>query len=237
MCVDGRLTARLSARTVRAFEHGHLGATDEAPQMHADVVAPRTPELGAYTGAAMRAFERQDKKPKTMSIDAATALKAASRTATSIGEIETRRGSKVWGPNGHQGIAPEDFLAYTRNKLTHSWGPKPQSIVRSCRMREGDVTKRMRMDRDRLAKTEGRASSPTLVPGTAAYFKPIPLAVVQSNKHLVGLPLQRTYPGTRSLSTDPFDGMGAAYAMGRWAQREMQQQVGGGGPGIYWAQN
>jgi hypothetical protein len=231
MCVDGRLTARPSARTARAFEQGQLGAIDETLHMDVDVIAPRTAS-GAGT------FERQDKKPKTMSIDAATALKAASRKATSIEDAETRGGSKVWGPTGHQGITPEDFLAHMRNKLTHSWGPKPQSIVRPCRMREGDVTKRIRMDRDRLVKEHGGASSPTqATPGTAAYFKPIPLAMIQTNKHLVGLPLQRTYPGTRSLSTDPFAGMGAAHAMGRWAQREIKHQVGGGGPGLYWQEN
>lgn len=191
----------------------------------------------------------QGRPGKTMSIEAASALKEASKRTgdTHCDAQASKSGNTVWGPNGKEGISPEEARALRLQKTTFTWGPKPASIVRACRMREGNVTKRIRMDRERLTRKglewtanglDASAPHPEAIPfrpGPDAYFKAVPLAVVQQNKHLVGLPLQRNYLGTRALSTDPFVGMGASHALGRWAQQEVYRQTGGGGLGLYWA--
>lgn len=140
---------------------------------------------------------------------------------------KTQAGKTVWGVTGTDGISPEKLLAILRSNKTHAWGPKPKAVVRGCQMQEGKVTKRFRMDRDR--KQSGSLANNGERPKPAAFFQPIPLRVLQTNKDLVGVPLQRTYAGTRALSTDPYAGMGAVHAMGLWAQREGQRIVGGGG--------
>ena len=164
---------------------------------------------------------------KALSIEQAAAMQSTHKT-------QARAGKSVWGVNGTEGISPEASLAMLRAKLTHSWGPKPAALARSCQMREGNVTKRIRMDRDRLARNASASCQKKQEnrPKPAAYFQPIPLSVLQTNKDLVGVPLQRSYAGIRALSTEPHGGMGAVHAMGMWAQRQGQQMVGGGGKAL-----
>lgn len=169
------------------------------------------------------------KEKKALSIEQATAMQSTQKTQARASPY-ARGGESVWGVNGTEGISPEASLAMQRAKLTHSWGPKPAAVHRSCQMREGNVTKRIRMDRDRLTRNANVSQQEHADrPKPAAYFKPIPLSVLQTNKGLAGMPLQRSYAGTRALSTEPYGGMGAVHAMGVWAQRQGQQMVGGGG--------
>jgi hypothetical protein len=162
-----------------------------------------------------------------LTIDHATAKMSEQKTQAHASSLHAAAGKSVWGVTGTEGISPEKSLAILRSKKTHAWGPKPIAVVRGCQMQEGKVTKRFRMDRDR--KLSGSLANNGERPKPAAFFQPIPLRVLQTNKDLVGMPLQRTYPGTRALSTDPYAGMGAVHAMGLWAQREGQRIVGGGG--------
>jgi len=158
-------------------------------------------------------------RPK-MTINEAARLKAASNSATTPAP-QAHTAKSVWGFNGTEGISPEEARTHKRNNMTQSWGPKPSAMTRTCKLREGNVTKRMRMDRDRLATIAANTNVQQMGcgPPRACFFQPVPLRVVQTNKNLVGLPLQRTYPGTRALSTDPYVGMGAAHALSRWVQR------------------
>lgn len=169
-----------------------------------------------------------------LSIEEASALKQASRKSCHMHAITSK---SVWGPNGGEGIAPEELIAQKRQTLTHSWGPKPGWVARPCRMKEGDVTKRIRMDRDRLAgvgskkqwaANRNEAGRPDDAARSAIFFRPVPLAMVQQDRRLVGLSLQRT----RALSTDPVMGRAGSNLAGEWALRQVAEQVGGGGPAI-----
>ena len=165
-----------------------------------------------------------------MSIETASALKHSSIRPHAA--TPPRAGSYLFGPHGTEGISPEKMLSHQRHAVTHSWGPKPSSLLRPCRMKEGNVTKRIRMDRDRLAgvgsKKQWAADRNAQAGGarSATFFRPVPLAVVQQDKRLVGLPLQRT----TAVSTDPVRAGGNP--AGEWALRQVVAQAGGGGPAI-----
>ena len=229
----GRLSARQQtpAQTSRFTEgDAHaaiLGSLAEEPGGGAEPSATTRMTLQNGQDGDQRAVA-------ALSIEAASALKHSSTRPHAA--TPPRTGSYVFGPHGTEGISPDKLIAHQRRTLTHSWGPKPSSLLRPCRMREGNVTKRIRMDRDRLAgvgskklwAADGNAHAGGDRSGarSATFFRPVPLSVVQQDKRLVGLPLQRTVP----VSTDPVrDGNNPA---GEWALRQVVAQAGGGGPAI-----
>lgn len=168
-----------------------------------------------------------------LSIEEASILKQASRKSSHATSAQAAASkNNVWGPNGADGIPPEELIAQQRKTLTHSWGPKPAWMTRPCRMKEGNVTKRIRMDRDRLAGVGSKKQWTSN--GNAARvddFRPVALAVVQQqDRPLVGLPRQRVR--TRALSTDPVQGRAGNNPAGEWALRQVVEQAGGGGPAI-----
>lgn len=69
-------------------------------------------------------------------------------------ETQMRKLSKSWGPYATSGIPPEELLYMTRENMTHAWGPKPRNVDRPCQIREGIVTKRMRIDRALLSRNK-----------------------------------------------------------------------------------
>ena len=83
---------------------------------------------------------------------AAEAEKAWSGQAKT--ETQMRKLSKLWGPYATSGIPPEELLYMSRENMTHAWGPKPRNIDRPCQIREGIVTKRMRIDRAQLSRNK-----------------------------------------------------------------------------------
>ena len=190
-----RLTARQTTSTSRMTQRD---VVDEGKEVEVDE-APRQPTAVSGANEVRTDWILKTGKQK-ITIQEAEALKASLGMTRSKRHLEVTNPDprfRVWGPCGNMGVPPEMVLANLRNNLTHSWGPKPVDVVRKCRVREGYVTKRMRMDRDRLARNSGAFNHTGGIPAkSAAFFRPIPLAVVQRDKQLVGMPLQRTYPGS-----------------------------------------
>ena len=187
-CDDLRVTV-VRCKIGRASARHRASAQPPAPEPEADAtgwvpVSSRAQGETAREHPAEAGSRGLNTEKKALSIEQATAMQPTQK-AQARASPHARAGKSVWGVNGTEGIPPEASLAMLRAKMTHSWGPKPAAVHRSCQMREGNVTKRIRMDRDRMARSANVSqqhhadrSNP------AAYFKPVPLSVLQTNKGL-----------------------------------------------------